>query len=73
MGDERIEIGIHEERDIASVAFTYFMPDMEQRIARIKQLGLTPIEEIPTPDNRIGNAIFQSPDGQLLYLFDGKQ
>lgn len=73
MGDERIEIGIHEDRDIASLALTYFMPDMEQRIARIKQLGLTPIEEIPTADNRIGNAIFQSPDGQLVYLFDGKQ
>ncbi len=71
MADQSVEVGIHHDRDIATLAFTYFMPDMEQRIARIKQIGIAPIEEIPTQDNRIANAIFQSPDGQLVYLFEG--
>jgi len=71
MSDGHIEIGIHEGRDITGLAFTYFMPDMEQRIDRLKKSGLVPVDEIPTNDGRIGNAIFSSPDGQQVYLFEG--
>ena len=46
------------------------MPDMEQRIERLKNAGMKPIEEIPSADKRIANAIFQSPDGQLVFLFE---
>lgn len=71
MTDGHIEIGIHEDRDITGLAFTYFMPDMEQRIDRLKKSGLVPVDEFPTNDGRIGNAIFSSPDGQQVYLFEG--
>ncbi len=70
MGDGTHEIGIHENKDIPSLALTYFMPDMEQRIDRLKKQGTTPIEEIPAADNRIANAIFRSPEGQLVFLFE---
>ncbi len=70
MGDGSIEIGIHENKDIPSLALTYFMPDMEQRIDRLKKSGMNPIEEIPTADDRVANAIFRSPEGQLVYLFE---
>ena len=70
MADKGCEIGIHQDRDIANVAITYFMPDMEQRIERLKNAGMKPMEEIPSADKRIANAIFQSPDGQLVFLFE---
>ena len=70
MADKACEIGIHQDRDISNVAITYFMPDMEQRIERLKNAGMKPIEEIPSADKRIANAIFQSPDGQLVFLFE---
>jgi hypothetical protein len=70
MADKACEIGIHQDRDIANMALTYFMPDMEVRIERLKNAGMKPIEEIPTSDKRIANAIFQSPDGQLVFLFE---
>ncbi len=70
MADKASEIGIHQDRDVATVAITYFMPDMEQRIERLKNAGMKPIEEVPNAENRITNAIFQSPDGQLVFLFE---
>ncbi|MCX6141175.1 MAG: hypothetical protein NTX15_10180 [Candidatus Kapabacteria bacterium] len=71
MGDGHIEIGIHLDRDIVSTAFTYFMPDMEKRIENLRTSGIFPVEEIPTADNRKANAIYESPDGQLVFLFEG--
>lgn len=71
LGDGRINIGLHFQRDIPSAALTYFSPDMDQRIDRLKKSGIVPIDEMPTEDGRIGNAIFESPDGQLVYLFEG--
>lgn len=73
MGDGRIEIGIHLNLEIASTAFTYFMPDMERRIENLRTNGIFPVEEIPTADNRKANAIYESPDGQLVFLFEGKK
>ncbi len=70
MTDGTIEVGIHENKDIPSLAITYFMDDMEERIDRLKKAGVTPIEELPTVDNRLANAIFRSPEGQLVFLFE---
>lgn len=67
------ELGIHEGRAISSLALTYFMPDMASRIARLKNQGLEPNDTAPGPDDVLRNAIFVSPDGQLLYLFEGKR
>lgn len=65
------EVGIHEGRAISSLAMTYFMPDMALRISRLKTQGLEPNDTAPGPDAILRNAIFVSPDGQLLYLFEG--
>ncbi|MBU3699255.1 MAG: VOC family protein [Candidatus Kapabacteria bacterium] len=67
------EIGIHEARDIPSLAFTYFMPDMLNRINRLREQGLEAAELIPGPDSLPRNAIYVSPDGQLVYMFEGKR
>lgn len=70
VSDGTVTIGLHEFKEIPSTAITYYMPDMEQRIDRLKKLGITISEEIPTADGRIANAILTSPDGQLVYLFE---
>lgn len=72
MTDGRIRIGLHEDKDIPSLAITYYAKDMEQRIDRLKKTGITIDEEIPTPDDRIGNAIMRSADGQLIFMFEGE-
>ncbi len=72
MSDGRIRIGLHEDKDIPTLAITYYAKDMEQRIDRLKKTGITIDEEIPTPDDRIGNAIMRSADGQLIFMFEGE-
>lgn len=67
------EVGLHEGRNIPSLALTYFMPDMAQRINRLRGQGLDPAEVVPGPDATIRNAVYVSPDGQLLYMFEGKR
>lgn len=73
MSDGIISIGLHEQRDIPTLAITYFATDMEARIDRLKKSGITFEEEIPSPDNRISNAILKSTDGQLIFMFEGVQ
>lgn len=67
------EIGIHEARNIPSLTLTYFMPDMLQRIARLTNQGLEPSEVLPGLDSQVRNAVYVSPDGQVVYLFEGKR
>ncbi|MBU3678163.1 MAG: VOC family protein [Candidatus Kapabacteria bacterium] len=67
------EIGIHQGRDVPSLTLTYFMPDMVQRINRLSNQGLEPAEVVPGIDNQVRNAVYVSPDGQVVYLFEGKR
>jgi hypothetical protein len=70
VSDGSLTLSFHLNKEIPSLALTYFAKDMEQRIDRIKKSGITPIDEIPTADNRISNAIFRSDDGQVIMLFE---
>ncbi|MEY3386266.1 MAG: hypothetical protein RIR53_1077 [Bacteroidota bacterium] len=67
------EIGLHEARDVPSLTLTYFMPDMAARISRLRNQGLEPAEIIPGFDSQARNAVYVSPDGQVVYLFEGKR
>lgn len=73
MTDGVANIGIHEQRDIPSLAITYFAPDMAERLDRLRKSGIVATEEIPGADGSVANGIFRSDDGQLLYLFQGEQ
>jgi hypothetical protein len=70
VSDGALTLSFHVNKEIPSLALTYFAKDMEQRIDRIKKSGISAIDEIPTADNRIANAIFKSDDGQLIMLFE---
>lgn len=69
VNDGVMEIGIHENRDILTLAMTYFSPDMAERIDRLKKSGVKFHEEIPSEGDVIENAILHSPEGQLVYMF----
>ncbi len=73
MTDAHVQVGLHEERDIPSLALTYFSPDMAERIDRLKKSGMPITEELPSLDGHLGNIILKSPDGQLVYMFEGDQ
>ena len=73
MRDNHVQIGLHEERDIETLALTYFSMDMPERIDRLKKSGMAISEEILSPDGHLGNIILTSPDGQLVYMFEGDQ
>jgi len=73
MTDNHVQVGLHEERDIPTLAITYFSPDMPERIDRLKKSGMEITEEIPSEDGHLGNIILRSPDGQYVYMFEGNQ
>ncbi len=71
VSDGKVTIGIHENRDIKSVAFTYFAPDMKERIDRLSKLGFTFIDEYKDQAGATEHAFLLSPDDQLVMLFTG--
>lgn len=73
MMDGHTQVGLHENRDIPTLAITYFSMDMPERIDRLKKSGIEITEEIPSPDGHLGNIILTSPDGQLVFMFEGDQ
>jgi hypothetical protein len=73
MSDGVVTIGIHDQRDIATLSITYFALDMEQRIEKLRKAGIEFAEEIPSQDGRIANVIIRSEDGQAIFLFEGEQ
>ncbi len=71
--DGSVVVGLHDERDIPQLSFTYFATDMRERIATLKRLGMTPVEEIQAEDGKVDHAFFRSPDGTMFMLFTGNQ
>ena len=50
-------------------SLTYFEPDMEARITRLKERGVEFVEELPDERGAVTSAITVSPDGQPFFLF----
>jgi len=73
MTDGMITIGLHENREIVSLAFTYFAADMPDRISRLEKSGIVVEEETPSSSNRKEHGRVVSPDGQTVFLFTGNQ
>jgi len=73
VSDGQIVLGMHHERDIPRLAFTYFDEAMTDRIETLRKVGVLPTEEIPNEMGVISNGIFRSPDGHSLMLFEGRQ
>lgn len=48
---------------------SYFEPDMEARITRLKERGVEFVEELPDERGAVTCAIAVSPDGGQFFLF----
>ena len=69
--DRLMTVGLHQSGDLSSPAFTYFSPDSIERIALLKENGIQFQLEIKDDKGVVANAIAQSPDGQLFFIFNG--
>lgn len=57
-------IGLHQTDHFSKPALTYFASDMAERVAILVSHGLVPLSGEGT-----GNAVFSTPEGQLLFLY----
>ncbi|MBI2793707.1 MAG: hypothetical protein HYX66_03535 [Ignavibacteria bacterium] len=73
MMDGNIVIGLHENRDIPTLTITYFAEDMVDRIDRLHKSGVEITEELSDPSGKMANGRAISPDGQIVFLFNGSQ
>ncbi len=71
MWDGKFIIGLHEEREIPTVAFSYFAADMKDRIELLRKSGITFYDELKDDAGVTEHAYLLSPDGQLVMLFSG--
>lgn len=72
LSDGLIILGLHQSKEFTSPTITYFARDSAERIKQLKQDGIpmTPVE--PLMGGKVVNAVFQSPDGQRFFLFQGE-
>jgi predicted lactoylglutathione lyase len=73
MTDGSIVVGLHENRDIPTLTITYFAEDMVDRIDRLRKSGVEITEELADPSGKLANGRVISPDGQIVFLFNGSQ
>lgn len=73
MTDGNVVVGLHHDRDIPQLSFTYFAPDMRDRIAILRRLGIEPFDTIEGDDGKPDHAFFRSPEGTVFMLFTGDQ
>lgn len=64
--------GLHRNNEITRPALTYYAPDMAGRIEKLKQNGITFVNDFPDAEGKVRNAVAQAPDGQLFFLFEGE-
>ncbi|MGB9179303.1 MAG: hypothetical protein WCB68_08650 [Pyrinomonadaceae bacterium] len=73
LSDGNIRLGIYEKgtcpHRFKNPSFTYFEPDMAERIARLKSEGFEFVEEMRNAEGVVDNAIAEAPDGQYFFLF----
>lgn len=59
----------HCQHIIKTPSITYFDADAAERIRKLKEEGMTFVQEIPGENGETGHAVAQAPEGQILFLF----
>lgn len=54
---------------IKTPSITYFDAEAAQRIRKLREEGMTFVQEMPDENGETGHAVAQAPEGQLLLLF----
>ncbi len=63
-----LDLAFHRPRTFAAPLLVFRDPQMPERLARLRELGINPTGELPQGVAPEGNAIVESPDGTLLLL-----
>jgi catechol 2,3-dioxygenase-like lactoylglutathione lyase family enzyme len=59
----------HCPHPIKTPSITYFDAQAADRIQKLKEEGMTFVQEMPGENGETGHAIVEAPEGQLLFLF----
>ena len=62
-------LGLHQTEHFKKPCITYFAPDMELRIAKLKENGINSFVGSDADNKGIKNAALQTPEGQQIFLF----
>lgn len=60
-------LGLHQSSHFEQGTLTYFAPGMAEKVARLREEGLTEIRSLNGKDDR--NCVLQTPEGQQFFLF----
>jgi predicted lactoylglutathione lyase len=69
ISDDLNIIGLHQTTEFSGCAITYFAPDMQQRIAKLKEEGVTSIAGFTGASGGDRNGVLTTPEGQKIFLF----
>jgi catechol 2,3-dioxygenase-like lactoylglutathione lyase family enzyme len=65
LSDGTSVVGAHQSNHFSGIGITYFAADMKNKIAALKEKGLTNYKELMGPNN----IIVPTPEGQQVFLF----
>lgn len=68
---EGLELALHRPRFFADPLLVFRAADMPARIARLRELGIGPLESPPRGLDAKANAVLAAPEGTALLLLDG--
>ena len=70
--DGLIRLGLHQTTTFSRPTISYFAPNMSDRLAQLRQVGVQFIVEHKDKKGRCVGAALRSPDGQPFFLFTGQ-
>lgn len=73
LNDGVLRLGVYKQgtclHKFKNPSITYFEPEMDDRIRQLKDDGIEFLEKLPGSNGKVEEAIAESPDGQLFFLF----
>jgi catechol 2,3-dioxygenase-like lactoylglutathione lyase family enzyme len=70
--DGVVRLGLHQTTEFKKPALTYYSADSGERIAALIEKGVEVQNAIPGGDDQnIKNGLLESPDGWLVFIFEG--
>jgi catechol 2,3-dioxygenase-like lactoylglutathione lyase family enzyme len=68
---DHLDIAFHKPRTFDAPLLVFLDPGMKSRIAKLRELGVTGVAELPRGLNAASNALVQAPEGTALLLLEG--
>ena len=72
MTSDNIDLAVHRPRTLDRPMLVFRDPNMRERLARIRALGVTETGELPRGLPPAANALIEAPEGTALLLLEGE-